>query len=213
MQRLLPALLALTLAAGPPAPDQPAPRITVTTANQPGPNFWVKIHVSSAPGGPDSLLYSVRQGATTVIAATRRAATVLRDSFSLVKPAIGATATGNGCVQSKRRGLLSTVACATYSFTTPDTPPEPPVVDVSTDTLVIALKILPHSATFSILTQQQYCPVFTMGDGKRGMPNEFLALPYCKTLFEAEVPLLNRATLGQRLYLDHRGVSLFRVAL
>lgn len=148
--------------------DTPTPKVTVTTTNTTGPNFWVKIAVS-VQGGPDSVLYSVRQGTSTVIASSRRSATVLRDSFSLVKPAIGGTSTGNGCAQTKRRGLLSGVACKPYSFTTPDAPPPDPVIDVTTDTLLVALKMVPRPPlVLAAGTSYPVCLITSLPSGRAG---------------------------------------------
>lgn len=191
--------------------DTPGPRVTVTTVNTQGPNFWVKIAVT-VQGNPDSVLYSVRQGTSTVIASSRRPASVLRDSFSLVKPPIGGTATGNGCAQAKRRGLLSGVVCRPYSYTTPDAPPPDPVIDVTTDTLVVGLTILPRAVTLVAngISRQQWCPIYTMGNGKRVMPTEYATIPYCGALYDSAVPLLERASISSRRAVDR--LPLLKVA-
>lgn len=150
-----------------PLAETPAPKVTVTAVNTPGPNFWVKIAVTVS-GNPDSTLYSVKQGTSTVLASSRRPASVVRDSFSLVKPPIGSTTTGSGCAQTKRRGLVSNIVCKAYSFTTPDAPPPDPVVDVTTDTLLIALRMLPRPTSMLTGTAVPLCMIAVLPSGRAG---------------------------------------------
>lgn len=112
----------------------PDPRVTVTVEDAVGPNFWVKI-AASLPGGPDSVFYSATQSGTAA-AVHRFRASVVRDSFAVVKPAANVTVSGNGCAQTKRRGLLSNLICKTWSYKTPDEAPPDPDIDVTTDTTV-----------------------------------------------------------------------------
>jgi hypothetical protein len=130
--KVLLVLLALTLGAVEPGSvAQPGPKVTVTTRDA-GPNFWVII-AAQAAGGPDSLFYSVTQGASVIV--RKQPASVVRDSFSLPKPA--SPVTGQGCVQSKRRGQLSNNVCKPWTSPTEGPPPDP-IIDVTVDTTVIA---------------------------------------------------------------------------
>ena len=116
-------------------------RLRVTTEDTQGSTFWVKLSYQ-LPGGPDSALTSVQQGSTVL--ANHRLPPVTRDSFALPKPAVGSSYVGQGCVQSKRRGLLSNQVCAGFSFTASDTPPPPPIIDsVIADTAEMPLPSAP----------------------------------------------------------------------
>lgn len=170
--------------------SQPDPKVMVTTSDPraPGPNYWVKI-AAQLPGAPDSVFYTVRQGATTILASRWRPTTVVRDSFSLVKPAPGASTTGNGCAMTRRRGLNSNNICKPYTFTTPDVPPPDPVVDVTTDTLLVALRILPRPVTMTVGgTAQPICLIAKLPSGRAGYRGARTALCDAQALAVGQPP-------------------------
>lgn len=159
-------------------------KVTVTTARAQAGQFWVKLSYQ-LPGGPDSVITRVASSQASSV--HRLAASRLRDSFLLNEPPIATTLSGQGCAQSKRRGLLSTEVCRGWSYTTPDQPPPPPVLDsVRADTVVIGGRIVTQKAptmlgpNHAVVLPGQtatYCMVFTFGDGSQAVQTE--QLPDC----------------------------------
>jgi hypothetical protein len=219
MIHALPLAVLLILQGGP--PTRPATIDGVDTRpDQAGVNFYVRQWWHYINPTPDSAITSVRDGAMVLLGTPHRLRVpVARDSFALTRPAAGTSRTGFICVQTKRSAASDTSAtvCKPWAYTEPVGSLPPPVIDsVRADTLVVALKILPHSVALTApaglaFPKQQFCPVYTMGDGKKIMRTEYMVLPYCKGLYEAWVPLLERGTSAQRLFLD--GHPQFRVAL
>lgn len=169
-------------AAAPPTPS----KVEVMTAPAQAGQFWVKL-IYSLPGGPDSVLTRVASGTTSLN--HRLPATRLRDSFLLNEPPLTQTVTGQGCVQSKRRGQLSSEVCRGWSYTTADQPPPPPILDsVIVDTTLIIARIDAKpdrvSGMAGVLVQQ-FCPFVQFKDQRVALPSEYQAIPYCQDLYQS----------------------------
>lgn len=163
---LLTACASIVAGANIPA-NTPSPNnVSVTTGVATGTQFKVLLRYS-LPGSPDSVL--TRVAGAGISLAHRLPATVVRDSFLLTRPAMAQTVSGQACVQSKRRGQLSNEVCRSWSYTEPDQPPPPPVIDsVIVDTMITQGLLYPESKSAGTSERWTFCMLYRMGNGNVG---------------------------------------------
>jgi hypothetical protein len=156
---------AVAATSGLPSGAQPAPKwLKVSTTRATATTFRIRLSWTAA-GTPDSILTRATNAGS--LSGHRLPGTAVRDSFVVPVPVLGSTTSGTACVQSKRRGLLSTEVCAPWTFANVDVAPPPPVIDsVRTDTTVAAFVVKPEVVNLLAGQSQQFCGFVQFGDGQ-----------------------------------------------
>jgi hypothetical protein len=103
---------------------------------------------------------------------------VRRDSFAVVAPGLGGTVSGTWGVRVKRRALWSAWAVRSWSYTTPDAPPEAPVLD--------SIEIQPDTIALQPLGTQQFCAFLWFDDRVAVRTTD---PPYCHSLLASRYVL------------------------
>lgn len=187
MHRVL-CLTTLALACTPVAAEKPrltisTPRIAVQAATITV-SHTVRLAADDGGGPVDSLI--VTESGSGQPTQTKRLVAQATQvvSFIWTKPAIGQTITGTITAQVKRRALVSATASRTWSFTTPDQAPPPPIIDTA---LVISrLDLKPDSVRLGTGQQVQFCAFIAFKDGAVAMRGQ--DGPVCSAAYTALIP-------------------------
>lgn len=137
----------------------------------------------------------------------RLPATVTADSF-LFASTFGAAMTGQVCVKSKRRALESGNVCKAWSYTEPDAPPPPPVIDSTPNTVKVTIA-LPTQPLDSIGTDQmlRLFPVVKFADGHYARYSQ--ASPEAVTAFNLKYTAAQRAITATQQAIADSEVAMF----
>ncbi|MDH5315294.1 MAG: hypothetical protein OEW44_02335 [Gemmatimonadota bacterium] len=163
MRMLLPVAMAGALLALP--TREPQPKLDRVDVTMQGALVKVRGYFRSG-GNPDSNITTLT-ATGTALQRHGLPGSATRDSFTVARPAPGATMAGQFCVQSTKRAWNpAPPVCAGWSYLEPAVLPPPVVDSVRADTLIVGLAVRPTTATLLPGQQQQMCGFVIFGDGQ-----------------------------------------------
>jgi len=125
-------------------------------------------------------------------------------SVAWLDPNPGNTITTQACARVKRRSLYSQQNCsASRSYTSPDVPPPPPVID----TTLLAIDLKPDVINVPALGTKEICVFLQFGDGQRAVRSS--DRPECDVLYQTSYPdSLRRPAAVQQAVADTKCFTL-----
>lgn len=167
---------------------QPLPRLEEVVVERAGPNVVIRGWWRST-GNPDSAITTL-QSAGFTSQRHQLPGTATQDSFTVLRPAAGVTLTGAFCVQTTKRGwVIPAPVCRAWAYTEPSVLPPPVVDSVKTDTLLVALRIVPLDRPIALQAPVDtvFCAVVEFANGSKGYRGP--RAPSCSAVADVAIPI------------------------